>query len=100
MNRALPLIKLGGSICVYGVVADPSSFPVEKAAGPYNFNLYVHQWPTRARERAAQGPLCDLIRQGRLSARDFATHEFPVERIGDALKAVASGEVLKCLLLY
>jgi len=98
-NRALPLIKLGGSICIYGVVAEPS-FPLEKAAGPYNFNLYVHQWPTRARERAAQGPLCALVRQGRLSAREFVTHEFPVERIADALEAVAGGEVLKCLLRY
>jgi threonine dehydrogenase-like Zn-dependent dehydrogenase len=98
-NRALPLVKLGGSICIYGVVSDPS-FVLEKAAGPYNFNLYVHQWPTRARERAAQGRLCELVRQGRLSAREFVTHDFPVERIGDALEAVASGEVVKCLLHY
>ncbi len=98
-NRGLPLIKLGGSICVYGVVAD-RSFPLEKAAGPYNFNLFMHQWPTRARERAAQGPLCELVRQGRLRAEEFVTHEFPLERIGEALKAVAGGEVLKCLLRY
>ncbi len=98
-NRGLPLIKLGGSICVYGVLAEPS-FALEKAAGPYNFNLYMHQWPTRARERAAQGPLCELVRQGRLSARDFVTHEFPVERIAEALEALRSGEVLKCLLRY
>jgi len=98
-NRALPLIKLGGSICVYGVVAD-RSFTLEKAAGPYNFNLFMHQWPTRARERAAQGPLCELVRQGRLSAAELVTHEFPLQRIGEALEAVASGEVLKCVLRY
>ena len=98
-NRALRLVKLGGSVCIYGVLAEPS-FVLEKGAGPYNFNLYVHQWPTRARERAAQGPLCDLIRQGRLSAREFVTHEFPVEKVADALEAVAGGEVLKCLLRY
>lgn len=99
VNRALPLLKLGGSICVYGVLSEPS-FAVEKARGPYNFNVFVHQWPTRARERAAQGPLCDLVRRGKLAARDFVTHEFPVERIGEALAAVARGEVLKCLLHY
>ena len=99
VNRALPLVKLGGSVCVYGVIAD-ATFPLEKGSGPYNFNLLVHQWPTRHRERAAQGPLCELIRKGRLLARDFVTHEFPVERIGEALAAVASGEVLKCLLRY
>ncbi len=98
-NRALRLVKLGGSICIYGVVSD-RSFVLEKEAGPYNFNLFMHQWPTRARERAAQAPLCDLVRQGRLSAREFVTHEFPIEAIGEALKAVAGGDVLKCLLRY
>ncbi len=63
VNRALPLVKLGGSVCVYGVIADPA-FQLEKGTGPYNFNLLVHQWPTRHRERAAQAPLCELVRQG------------------------------------
>ncbi|HET6411330.1 MAG TPA: zinc-binding dehydrogenase [Anaeromyxobacter sp.] len=99
VNRALPLLKLGGAMCIYGVLAE-GSFTVEKEKGPYNFNLFVHQWPTRARERAAQEPLCEFIRQGRLKASEFVTHEFPVERVGEALKAVASGEVVKCLLWY
>jgi threonine dehydrogenase-like Zn-dependent dehydrogenase len=99
INRSLPLLRLGGSICVYGVIPD-EAFPLAKATGPYNFNLFVHQWPTRQREREAQGPLCDLIRQGRLSSRDFVTHEFPMERIGDALLALAGGDALKCVLRY
>ena len=53
INAGLPLVKMGGSICVYGVIA-ASSLPVHKALGPYNFNLLVHQWPTRRREREAQ----------------------------------------------
>ncbi len=99
INAALPLIKLGGTIGVYGVIAD-ESITIEKSKGPYNFNLFVHQWPTRHRERAAQGPLCDWIREGKLSVDDFKTHEFPVERINDALAAVKSGQVIKALLRY
>lgn len=99
VNRALSLIKLGGSICVYGVMAD-KQFTVEKATGPYNFNLFVHQWPTRAREAAAQKPLCAFIRQKKLSAAQFITHEFPMERIAEALATVASGQALKVLLKY
>jgi threonine dehydrogenase-like Zn-dependent dehydrogenase len=98
-NAGLPLIKLGGSICIYGVIADPS-MRIHKGAGPYNFNLYVHQWPTRSRERAAMEPLCGWIRQGRLDARQFITHEFPLERIGDALEAARGGQALKVLLRY
>jgi len=99
VNRGLPLVRMGGSICVYGVISD-EAFTVAKAAAPYNFNLFVHQWPTRWREKEAQGPLCDLIRQGRLSAREFVTHDLPVERVGEALEAIASGSALKCLLRY
>ena len=98
-NAALPMIKLGGSICVYGVLAD-SSITLEKGKGPYNFNLYMHQWPTRSRERAAQEPLCDWIRQGKIRADEFLTHEFPLEQVNEALEAVRSGEVIKTLLRY
>ena len=45
-------------------------------------------------------PLCDWVRQGRLCAADFITHEFPVERIAGAIEAVRGGEALKALLRY
>jgi threonine dehydrogenase-like Zn-dependent dehydrogenase len=98
-NAALPLIGLGGSICIYGVLAEPS-LTIHKDQGPYNFNLFVHQWPTRSRERAAMEPLCAWVRQANLHAADFITHEFPVERIADAIEAVRGGEALKVLLQY
>jgi threonine dehydrogenase-like Zn-dependent dehydrogenase len=99
VNLALPLVKMGGSVCVYGVVAAPV-ITVNKETGPYNFNLFVHQWPTRWRERQAQQPLCDWIRQGKLSASEFVTHDFPLEKIADAFAAVREGKVVKCLLRY
>lgn len=99
VNAALPLIRMGGSICVYGVIGAPR-IDLAKHAAPYNFNLLVHQWPTRAHERAAQEPLCDWIRRGDLSYEEYVTHEFPVEEIGSALAAVQGGEAVKCLLRY
>jgi Zn-dependent alcohol dehydrogenase len=35
-----------------------------------------------------------------LRAADFITHEFPVERIAEAVDAVCGGEALKVLLRY
>ena len=99
LNAALPLIKMGGSICVYGVVGKPS-ITVHSGAGPLNFNLYMHQWPTRFREQAAMEPLCAWIREGRLKTADFITHEFSLERINDALDAVKQGAVIKALLRF
>ena len=98
-NAALPLIKMGGTIGIYGVIAD-EAVTVAKSKGPFNFNLFVHQWPTRHRERAAQGPLCQWLREGKLNAQEFITHEFAVEQINDALEAVKRGEVIKALLRY
>ena len=99
VSAALPLIKMGGSVCIYGVIAEPA-ITVEKSRGPYNFNLYMHQWPTRSRERAAQEPLCEWLRDGKIRPDDFLTHEFTVEQIEDALEAVASGQVIKALLRF
>ena len=98
-NAALGLIKMGGTIGVYGVIADPS-MTIMKSEGPYNFNLIVHQWPTRWRERQAQEPLCDWLRQGKLDPAEFITHKIPLERIGEALEEVEQGNVLKALLRY
>ena len=99
VNLSLPLIKLGGSICIYGVLAN-DTIPLDKSLAPYNFNLFVHQWPTRFRERAAQGTLCDWIREGKLKADEFVTHVFPFEQINDALAESKKGTVIKCLLTY
>jgi threonine dehydrogenase-like Zn-dependent dehydrogenase len=99
INTALGMIKLGGSVCVYGVISD-STITLNKAAGPYNFNLYMHQWPTRHREHAAQKPLCEWIKEGKIKPEDFLTHDFKMEQINEALKAVKKGEVIKAILRY
>ena len=98
-NAALPLIKLGGSIGIYGVIAD-EEITIQKGKGPYNFNLYMHQWPTRRRERAAGQPLCEWIRQGKLSAGEYITHDLPLEQVVEAMEAVRRGEVIKVILRY
>ena len=67
---------------------------------PYNFNLFVHQWPTRSRERAAMEPLCDWVRQGNCGRRISSPTNFPMERIAEAIQAVRGGEALKVLLRY
>jgi Zn-dependent alcohol dehydrogenase len=99
INSALPLVKLGGSVCVYGVIDQPD-LQVHKHLGPYNFNLLVHQWPTRAREAAAQEPLCEWIRQGRLSHTEFLSAEYPIHEIDAAFARSRTGKTLKTLLRY
>jgi len=98
-TAGVELIKMRGSICIYGVIAEPT-ITIQKNKAPYNFNVYVHQWPTRSRERAAMEPLCGWIREQKLRAQDFVTHQFAMCEIEDAVSAVRSGQALKVLLRY
>lgn len=99
INSALPLIKMAGSVCVYGVIDKPSVL-LEKARGPYNFNLLIHQWPTRWREAAAQQPLCEWLRAGTLRPADFLSAEFPIAQIADAIALAGTGRALKTMLRF
>ena len=99
INAGLPLIRMAGSICVYGVVSGPR-ITLEKDSGPYNFNLYWHQWPTRDAEAAAQEPLVRWVREGKLSHRDFLTGEFPIRQVESALRASQEPDAVKTLLRF
>jgi threonine dehydrogenase-like Zn-dependent dehydrogenase len=99
INAALPLVKMGGSICVYGVIDSPT-IQLQKHKGPYNFNLVIHQWPTRALEASAQEPLIEWIRAGKLSYRDFVTAEYPVAEIAAAYEQSKTGTPIKTTLRF
>ena len=99
INSALPMIKMAGSVCVYGVI-DAPDINLAKNSGPYNFNLLVHQWPTRAYEAAAQEPICRWIKDGKLKFEDFITAEFKITQIQDAIDCVKYGNALKVALRF
>lgn len=99
INSALSLIKLNGSICVFGVVGK-ETFELEKFRGPFNFNLLFHQWPTRDYERAAQKPLVEWIRNGLLDYRDFVTSTFSVNDVALAVEEVKKPTNVKTMLVF
>src|SRR5262249_9131008 len=99
INGALPVIKMGGSICVYGVIDTPA-LRVNRDNGPYNFNLLVHQWPTRSRESAAQEPLVEWIRAGKLSHKEFVSVEFPIREAAKAFENSKAAKPIKTLFRY
>jgi D-arabinose 1-dehydrogenase-like Zn-dependent alcohol dehydrogenase len=99
INAALPLVKMGGSICVYGVIDTPS-IRLDKHLAPYNFNLFIHQWPTRSRERAAQEPLVAWIEADKLSHKEFLSAEFPIAKIVEGLEFVSANRPIKTLFRF
>ncbi|NQT58706.1 MAG: zinc-binding dehydrogenase [Bacteroidetes bacterium] len=98
INQAIPLIKMAGSICVYGVVGAPT-ITLQKHLGPYNFNLLIHQWPTREAEAGAQDTLIEWIHEGKLDYRDFVTGVFPVKDFEEAFAAVQKPDSIKTMLI-
>ena len=76
------------------------SITVAKDRGPYNFNLLVHQWPTRAAEAAAQEPLTEWIESGLLRHEDFVTGVYPIDNIAEAVEAVKEPDSIKTMLKF
>jgi len=99
INAALPMVRMAGSVCVYGVIDTPK-ITIDKAVAPYNFNLMVHQWPTRFREAAAQEPLSDWIEAGQLSYKEFVSAKFPINEVGQAFELSNSGQTIKTILRF
>jgi threonine dehydrogenase-like Zn-dependent dehydrogenase len=99
VNAGLPLIKMAGSLCVYGVLGNPT-LTIAKDTGPYNFTLFMHQWPTRPAESAAQEPLIEWVEAGALSFADFLTGEYPLREVDRALHAAEDPKSLKTLLRF
>jgi threonine dehydrogenase-like Zn-dependent dehydrogenase len=100
IESGLPLLKRGGSMCVYGFYAGLDEFTVHNRLADFNYNIFVHQWPTRLFEKEAQVPLCDWIRAGKLVGKEFVSHRFGIDEIEDALECVKGRKVVKALLCY
>lgn len=99
LQDGIPLLKRGGSHCIYGVLTG-GILHIDKSKADFNFNLFVHQWPTRRFEREAQSTLCQWIREGRLTSSEFITHRFPLSEIASAFATVRERKVIKALIEY
>lgn len=99
IQEAVGLVKMGGSVCVYGVLAD-STITFNKERAPYNFNLLIHQWPTRSAEAAAHEPLLQLIDEGKLSSKDFVTGVYQIDSFEEGYAASQDKESIKTLIEF
>ena len=99
INTGVKLVKMGGSVCVYGVLGS-DTITIDKSEAPYNFNIIIHQWPTRDGEAAAQKPLVEWVRSGKLTADDFVTGEFSITDFENAVKAVGGENSIKTMFVF
>ena len=97
--RALPLVRRGGSFCIYGFLRG-QPIHLDQAKADFNFNLYMHQWPTRLFEKEAQRPICGWLRTGDLKSEEFISHRFSIDDIAKAFAAIEERKVIKAVLEY
>ena len=99
VNAALPLLRWEGSLCVYGVVGT-HPICIDQLRGPKNVNIFLHQWPTRDTEAAAQETLCQWINEGKLDYREFISAEFPVAEVTKAIDMINARTAIKVVLRF
>jgi threonine dehydrogenase-like Zn-dependent dehydrogenase len=99
INRALALVRWGGTVCVYGFVAE-HPICLDNLRGPVNVSILLHQWPTRDYEAASQDRLCQWLREGKLSSEEFISAEFKIQDINLAIEHVNSRRAIKALLRF
>ena len=98
VNNALELVKFAGDVCVYGVMTKNPLLEISRA--PLNFNLHMHQWPTRSEERRSMGLLAEWIESGKLKAEEFVSHRFKISEITEAFEAVRRNKAIKVTLTF
>ena len=99
INHGLKLVGMDGRICVYGVLPDPA-ITMDAGSAPYNFALLVHQWPSRDAEAAAQAPLVEWIRSGKLDYSSFVTSTFSVKDVKMAIAETYKKTNTKTMLVF
>ena len=99
INAGIPLIGMGSSICIYGTLSS-SSLSLEFGNGPYNFDIKVHQWPTRFLEAGAQKQLVEWVKDGQLSYSEFIDAEYPFQEIDLAFKEIKKSKPIKTLFRF
>ncbi len=99
-KNALPALKEGGTMGVYGVIDTPSiTLPLHHPV-PSNFHFVMHHFPTREYERAATEPLCQWIREGKINSDDYITGRFSIDDYEKALAAHNDKSSIKTVLTF
>ena len=95
LEQTLRLVRIGGTIFVYGMTAEAAQWPV----APYDiFRRELTIKGSFAQQFSFDRAL-SALRTGRVDPAGLITHRFGLEQYGDALAAVADSSVVKSVLV-
>ncbi len=99
INQTLQIVSFNGTVGIYGTISE-QELQLKTGGSPYNWKFIMHQWPDYSKEAAAHEPMCESIRQGKISSEYFITHEYPFELIEKGFESVENNKALKVLLYF
>jgi len=95
LEQTLRLVRIGGTVFVYGMAAAAAQWPV----APYDiFRRELTIKGSFAQQFSFDRAL-NALRTGRVDPGGLITHRFGLEQYGDALAAVADSSVVKSLMV-
>ena len=86
IEQSLPLIKRGGSICVYGFYAGLKEFVVHNSLADFNYNIFVHQWPHDFMKKNLNQFYVNGSEDGKLSGEEFISHRFNISEVSQGIR--------------
>lgn len=94
LEQTLPLLRVGGTVFVYGMAAESAEWTV----APYDiFRRELTIKGSFAQQYAFDRALLAL-RGGRVDTTDMVTHRFGLDQYAEALRAVASSDCIKAVI--
>jgi len=100
-HASLPLIKRGGSMCIYGVLTD-TVLHLEKSRAEFDFNLFVHRGrraATQEEAQAARTSVSGFVKASSAPPTSSRTR-LPSATFEQGFDAVHERKVIKALLTY
>jgi len=94
LEQAPPLVRVGGTIFVYGMASEAATWKV------FPYDIFRRELTIKGSfaQQFAFDRSLQALRGARVDTRGFVSHRFTLEEYGDALSAVASSDCIKAVL--
>jgi D-arabinitol dehydrogenase (NADP+) len=95
LDQAIPLLRVGGTVLVYGMTAENAQWSVP----PYEIFRRELTIKGSFAQQFALDRAIDALRQRRVDTTGLITHRFDLEHYADALAAVADSSCIKAVIV-
>jgi threonine dehydrogenase-like Zn-dependent dehydrogenase len=97
VRQGAGLLKPGGKVCVYGVLAEGKS-TLDLYGIPNYTAVQIMSYPYK--EHRTHADIIELMRRGLVRPKDFYSHVLPVEQAAEGIRMLEAREAFKVILTF